>query len=91
MKGKHIEYKRNQICLSFKGFTVDCHIIIFKYLRLSHKFDTTKKIRSLGNGHDIADQISEQNDDYSPVIPRVNLRLKQMSIRSYHNKHLMWS
>ena len=56
------------------------------------RFDTAKKIKSLGNRNNIADQITGQNDDYWLGIPRANLELKHVSIIcSYHNKHLMWS
>ena len=61
-------------------------------IKIGFRFDTAKKIKSLGNSDDIADQITGRNDDYSLGIPRANLELKHMSIIcSYHNKHLIWS
>ena len=59
---------------------------------MSFRFDTTKKIKFLGNSDDIAGQITRRNEDYLLGIPRANLDLKHMPIIfSYHNKHLMWS
>ena len=60
--------------------------------KIGFRFDTAKKIKSLGNSDDIADQITRRNDDYSLGIPRANLELKHMSIMcSYDNMLLMWS
>ena len=58
---------------------------------IGFRFDTAKKIKSLGNSDDIADQITRRNEDYSLGIPRANLEMKHMPIIcSYHNKHLIW-
>ena len=61
-------------------------------IQTSFPFDIVKKIKSLENSDDIADQITGQNDDYSLGIPRANLGLKHMSIIcSYNNMLVMWS
>ena len=49
-------------------------------VQVGFRFDTAKKIKSLRNSKDIADQITGQNDDYWLGIPRGNLELKHMSI-----------
>ena len=56
---------------------------------IGFRFGTAKKIKSLGNSDDIADQIIRRNSDHSLGIPRGNLDLKHIPICSYHNKHLM--
>ena len=56
------------------------------------RFDRAKKSKSLGNSDDIADQVTERNDDYSLGIRRANLELKHMSIIcSCNSLLLMWS
>ena len=43
---------------------------------ISFRFDATKKMKSLGNIHDIEDQITEGNDDNTLGTSRANLELK---------------
>ena len=49
-------------------------------VQVGFRVDTAKKIKSLRNSNDIADQITGLNDDYWLRIPRGNLELKHMSI-----------
>ena len=57
---------------------------------IGFRFDTAKKIKSLGNSDDIADQITRLKDDYWLGIPRGNLELKHIPIIfSYRNKHFL--
>ena len=47
------------------------------------QFDEVKMIKSRANSDDIADQITERNNDNTLGIPRANLELKHWS--SVHN------
>ena len=57
---------------------MDCFTV--SVISIGFRLDRTKKIKSLGNSDDIADQITGRNDDYWPGIPRANLELKHMFI-----------
>ena len=46
---------------------------------MSFQFDKAKKIKSRANSDDIADQITERNNDNTLGIPRANLELKHWS------------
>ena len=50
---------------------------------MSFQFDKAKKIKSRANSDDIADQVTERNNDNTLGIPRANLELKHWS--SVHN------
>ena len=49
-------------------------------IEIGFRFDTEKKIKSLGNSDDRVDQITGWNDVNTFEIPGVNLELKQMII-----------
>ena len=47
---------------------------------IGFRFDTEKKLKSLGNSGDRLDQVTGWNDVNTLEIPGVNLELKQMFI-----------
>ena len=49
-------------------------------IQIGFRFDTTKEIKSLENGDDIANQITRRNNDNTLGIPIANLKLKHMFI-----------
>ena len=47
-------------------------------IQIGFRFDTAKKIKSLGNSDDRADQITRGNDNNTLWIPRANLEPKHV-------------
>ena len=58
-------------------------IISVAVIQIGFRFDKAKKVKSLGNSDDGADQITGRNNDNTLGIPRANLELKHWS--SVHN------
>ena len=59
-------------------------------IEIGFRFDTAKKIKSLGNSYDRVDQKTRRNDDNTLGVPTANLELKHMPILCLWCVHSMF-